>query len=244
MSYTGVNLLKTSRGSLISSISATVLSFEEKNGDSGKRDRGRKAEEIITLQVRGASTRPFRQIVDGGVVLEEEEGVQSAVFAGRFRTVQIGVDLTTGMQLFHTLFCVFAQLTYLAELDGLGRTTLSACGNEAILLAVITQCALVGATILFVAADHSEWAANNAICAAVADVLLHVDIAELVVDERAGRTDLHARCMLAVFANIAHHEPAPDVALSIELLDERHVPPCGVRECDRVVVAVTSPVEA
>src|SRR6201996_6325976 len=244
MSYTGVSLLKTSRGSLISSISVTVLSFEEKNGDSGKRERGRKAEEIITLQVRGASTRPFRQIVDGGVVFEQEEGVQCTVFAGCFRAIQIGVGFTTGMQLFHTLFCVFAQLTYLAELDGLGRTTLSACGNEAILLAVITQCALVGATILFVAADHSERAANNAVCAAVADVLLHVNIAELVVDECAGRADLHTRCVLAVFANIAHHQPASDVALRVELLDEGDVPPCGIRESDGVVVAVTSPVKA
>src|SRR5580700_1796922 len=101
MSYVGVSLLKTSRGSLISSISATVLSFEEKNGDSGQRERSRKTEQIIALQVRGAATRPFRQVVNRGVVLEQEEGIQRAVFARCLRTIQVGVGLAAGMQLFH-----------------------------------------------------------------------------------------------------------------------------------------------
>src|SRR5580698_971280 len=244
MSYVGVSLLKTSRGSLISSISATVLSFEEKNGDSGERERGRKTEEVIALQVRGAATRPFGQIVDCGVVLEQEEGVQRAVFSGCLRAVQVCIGFATGMQFFYAFLRVLAQLAYLPELDGLGWTTFGAGWDEAVLLAVVTQGALVRATVLFVAVDYTEGAAHNAVCAAVADVLLHVDVSELVVDERAGGADFDARRVLAVFTDVAHHEPTSDVAFRVELLDEGHVAPRGIRERDSVVVAVAGPVEA
>src|SRR5580698_1140298 len=153
MSYVGVSLLKTSRGSLISSISATVLSFEEKNRDSCERERDRKTEEIIAFQVRGAATRPFGQIVDCGVVLEQKEGVQRTVFAGGLGAVQVGIGFATGMQFFHAFLRMLAQLAYLPKLDGLGWTTFGAGWNEAVLLAVVTQGAFVRATVIFVAVD-------------------------------------------------------------------------------------------
>ena len=86
---------------------------------------------------------------------------------------------------------------------------------------------------------HAERARGHAVAAAVADVLLHDDRAELGAEERAGRADVEAARVRAVLADVRLHQPAqrlrverravsPSSLQRLALLDERDVPP-GVR---------------
>ena len=99
---------------------------------------------------------------------------------------------------------------------------------------------------------HAERAGGHAVAAAVADVLLDDDRAELGAEERAGRADVEAGRVRAVLADVGAHQPAqrrpsPSVAgtrSGLLLLDERDVAP-GVRaERAGVVVRVARPDEA
>ena len=78
----------------------------------------------------------------------------------------------------------------LAELDALRRTGLGAGGRQAVLLPVVAERTLPGAPVGVVQLDHAEGAGDLAVAAAVADVGLDVDIAELVADDRAGRAGI------------------------------------------------------
>src|SRR6185503_12664713 len=97
--------------------------------------------------------------------------------------------------------------------------------------------------------DHAERARDDAVAAAVADVRLHVDIAELVLHDRAGRTGLLAAGVRAVLAHVAHHQPLLDDRarrgrFDRDLLDECDVPPGRARELRGVVVRVAREREA
>src|SRR2546423_1505208 len=56
-------------------------------------------------------------------------------------------------------------------------------------------------------AQDAERAGGDAVPAAVADVVLDVDVAELVVQDRPGRARVLARRLLAVLAHVAQHQP-------------------------------------
>ena len=77
------------------------------------------------------------------------------------------------------------------------------------------------------APDHTKRTCDDTIPAAVADIVLHVDIAELVVNDRAGWTRMFARRRLTVLADITQHQPARRTGCFIDLLVERDVPPGG-----------------
>src|SRR5205823_9987847 len=83
---------------------------------------------------------------------------------------------------------------------------------------------------------------RDAVAAAVADVVLDHDGAELGAEDRARRADVEAARVRAVLAHVRAHQP-PEVLLDL-LLDEGDVPP-GVRvELAGVVVRVAGPDEA
>ena len=113
---------------------------------------------------------------------------------------------------------------------------------------------------------HPERARRHAVAAAVADVLLDDDGAELGPEQRPGRADLEAGGVGAVLAHVRGHQPAEAVALLVGgdsavdrlaargrfdqrgtvgrgrrqlLLDEGDVPPGVGAEVDRVVVGLT-----
>ena len=85
--------------------------------------------------------------------------------------------------------------------------------------------------------EHAERTGGHAIPAAVADVLLHDDGAELRAKKRAGRTHVETPRVRAVLAHIARHQPAQrlrvelrGVAAAVDLqrltlLDEGDVTP-------------------
>src|SRR5690606_37903988 len=123
------------------------------------------------------------------------------------------------------------------ERDRAGRAGLGAGRLQPVALPVVAERALVGEPVPGLAAtDHAERAGGHAVAAAVADILLNIDVAILVGDERTRRTGLLARGGRAVLADIAVEEP-PYLAIRQGLLGEGHVPPRRRREVDGVVVA-------
>ena len=63
--------------------------------------------------------------------------------------------------------------------------------------------------------DHAERTGRHAVAAAVADVLLDDDRAELGAEERAGRADVEAGGVRAVLADVGAHQPAQRVHLTV-----------------------------
>src|SRR5207245_4225979 len=90
--------------------------------------------------------------------------------------------------------------------------------------------------------EDAERARGDAVAAAVADVLLDDDRAELGAEERSGRADVEARGVRAVLADVGRHQPAQRLSVLVVepqrllLLDERDVPPRVRAERRRVVV--------
>src|SRR6185369_2165763 len=100
-----------------------------------------------------------------------------------------------------------------------GRAGLRAGRLEADLEPVVAERALLGDVGDRVDLDHAERTGRDAVAAAVADVGLDHHRVELRPDNRAGRADLEAASLDAVFADVAHHQPARVLAVGAELLD-------------------------
>jgi hypothetical protein len=100
----------------------------------------------------------------------------------------------------------------------------------------------VRAPVRLAPVDDAVGAGGDAIPAAIADVLLDDDRAELGAEERAGGTDLEARRRRAVLAHVRGHEPARR-AVAV-LFDERDVAPRVGPERPGVVVGVPGEVQA
>src|SRR5262249_15327416 len=160
-----------------------------------------------------------------------------AVLARRFRAVKISFGHPPILQFIDAPARLRSQLLDRAELYGIGRAGLRASRLDAVLLPVVTERAFASMAVWFAAAYDAERASRDAIAAAVADVLLHVNIAEFVVDDGACRTCLLAGRLDAMLANIAHHQPAARAisAAAVELFDERDVAPGLAGQTDRVV---------
>src|SRR5205823_3959858 len=143
--------------------------------------------------------------------------------------------------------CLRPQLPNLSKLDRLRRTRSSARRREARLLAVVTKRALERAAILRTPIDDSEGTRYDAVAAAVADVRLHVNAAELRADDRSRGAGFEAAGVRAVLAHVRREVPPECVAAiaggavdrcrdTRRALDELHVPPRRVSERDGVVV--------
>src|SRR5439155_25553539 len=121
------------------------------------------------------------------------------------------------------------ELRQRPELDRLGRARFRASRLESTPQAVVAQRALVSGARLSVHADYAVRTRRDAVAAAVAHVLLDEDGVELGADDGAGRTDLHAAGLLAVLADVRHHQPGGAVArgrgLIGHVLDELDVAP-------------------
>src|SRR5581483_6349415 len=118
------------------------------------------------------------------------------------------------------------QLVDLAELDRVRRARLRAGRLVAALQAVVAERALPHAPVLLLPeqrqrerrvsgaawkialVDHAERTRGNAVAAAVADVFLHDDGAELGAEERARRARVEAAGVRAVLADVGLHQPA------------------------------------
>ena len=133
----------------------------------------------------------------------------------------------------------------LAELNRLRRARRRARRLQARLLAVVAERALERAPVVGPPIDDAERAGDDAVAAAVADVGLDEDAAELGADDRSGRARLEAAGVLAVLADVGREIPperiAPVAAVggrapAVAALDELDVPPGRVAEAAGVVV--------
>src|SRR5262249_42662266 len=126
------------------------------------------------------------------------------------------------------------------KLDRLGRTSLRAGRLEASLHPIVTERALLRGARNRVDFNDAERAGCNAVAAAVAGVRLNDDGIELGPDNRARGADFEASRVHAVFADIAHKQPAAVFPVIGELLDKFHVTPVDTVEPARVIVAIAA----
>src|SRR5262249_13155515 len=103
--------------------------------------------------------------------------------------------------------------------------------------------------------EDAERAGGDAVAAAVADVFLDDDRAELCAEERARRADVQARGVRAALADVGGHQPAqPAVAVrrrplgrdahGLALLAEGDVAPAVRAERRGVIVGLAGPDQA
>ena len=96
--------------------------------------------------------------------------------------------------------------------------------------------------------DHAERTGGDAVAAAVADVVLDHDGAELGPEDRPCRADVEATGVRAVLADVRLHQPAEVVLAALDrigrlLLHEGDVPPGVCVQLAGVVVGVSRPGE-
>src|SRR5207249_3497298 len=116
-----------------------------------------------------------------GPVDEEEERVQplGAGLVGRVGAVEVRLCHPSLVELVDPPPGPVLELGQRPELDGLGGAGLRAGGGEALAQAVVAERALPRPAVVGSAVDDTERAADDAVPAAVADVGLDVDRAEL-----------------------------------------------------------------
>src|SRR5262249_18416807 len=107
-----------------------------------------------------------------------------------------------------------------------GRAGLGTGRDEAVLLTVVAERALVRMPVEVAARDDPERAGRDAIRAAVADIALDVDVRELVIDDGARGARVLARGGDAVLADVAHHQPATGPAPVQQLVEGQLVARC------------------
>jgi hypothetical protein len=189
------------------------------------------------------------QIVRFGIAADDEHGVDAAD-AGVARIVEDGVVHSTCVQRSDPIVRARPQVVDVAEENRSGRTRRRARRLQAHLLPVVTERALERAAIVGPSIDDAERAPDHAVAAAVADVGLHVDVAELGADDRSRWTRFEAAGILAVLTHVGREAPrhlVAGIAADAERgghLDELDVPPGRVAEVHRVVVGMAAPVEA
>src|SRR6266850_1876292 len=177
------------------------------------------------------------QTVHLGLVRNEIERVQPAEHR-LVSAVQPGARLAQHVELLHPPLGPLLELADRPELNGLRWACLRAGGHHAGLQSVVTQRALLRRARCVVDVDHTERARGDAHAAAVAHVRLDDHGVELSADDRPRGTHLETRGAHAMFAHVAHHQPAFLTPVLAELLHELHVTPMDAVEAAGVVVAV------
>src|SRR5262249_44426563 len=130
---------------------------------------------------------------------------------------------SVAVQVVDTLSGTALQVSEWAELDRVRRARFGARRLPAALEPVVAQRALVRVTGRLGQSQlhNPERTRGHAIAAAVADVVLHDDRAELGSEQRSGRASLQTPGSLAVLAHVAHHQPG---ALEGRHLGDARVP--------------------
>ena len=126
--------------------------------------------------------------------------------------VKLRVGVTVFSQLVHTLRRARAQIIEPPEHDRFSRTNFGARRCEAALLSVVAEgafeCAAGIGQRLWAPVDHAKRARDDAISAAVANVVLHEHRADFGANDRAGGTCFKTTGFLAMLANIREKNPA------------------------------------
>src|SRR3954451_21998279 len=171
-------------------------------------DGGGAGPRVDARQVARGVDRVRRQPVDLGLVEEQEEGAEASDPVVVVGPVQPRLALPGRGQALKPGLGALAQLVESAELDRVRRAGLRAGRLLARAEAVVAERALPDAAVVLALVEHPERARRHAVAAAVADVLLDDDGAELRAEQRARGADLEARGVRAVLADVGGHEPA------------------------------------
>src|SRR5579884_462561 len=158
-----------------------------------------------------------RQPVSFGLAQNQKESVKAA--HRRFNgIVKLSIGVTGLLQLVEAFLCARAQLVQRAEQDRFSRAHLRACGNEAALLPIVAERAFESAAGIGQrfgsAIDYAKRAGDDAVSAAVTDIVLHQHGADLCAHDRAGGARFEAAGLFAMFANIRKENP-PEWILSV-----------------------------
>ena len=174
-------------------------------------DRGGERRSPRGLQMNGWNLRFRRKSVGFGLAENQEKRVNAA--HGRFHgIVKLRVVVTMFSQLLHTLRSPCAQIIEPPEHDRFSRTNFRAGRSEPALLSVVTksafECAAGVGQRLRAPIDHAKRAGNDAIPAAIANIVLHQHRTDFSAHDRAGRTRFEATRFLTMLANIGKKNPA------------------------------------
>src|SRR5712691_2786214 len=183
--------------------------------------------------------RLFGQAVRGRLVEQEEKGVQAAEGALRVGAVELRVLVSELLERGDPLVGLGHELVAEPKLDGLGRAGLRARRAQAVVDAIVAEGALVGPSRVVVEGHDAEGAGADAVPAAVADVLVDVDRAELGPVDRARRAGVEASGLRAVLAHVRHEEPR-ELAVRLGLFDEANQP-VGLVGKRRVILVGAGP---
>lgn len=143
---------------------------------------------------------------------ENQEKRVSAPHRSFSGIIKLGVAVTLFAQLLHTLRRACAQIIEPPENDGFSRANFGARRCEATFLPVVAEgaleCAAGVGQRLWAAIDHPKWAGDNAVSAAVANIVLNKYRTDFGSYDRAGWAGFEATRFLAMLANIRKKEPA------------------------------------
>ena len=142
---------------------------------------------------------------------EDQEKRVSAAYACLRRIVNLGVFITVLAQLLDALCCAGAQIIKSTKDNRFGWANFCACGYEPALLAIITkrafECAAGIREWLRTTIDHAERTRNDAITAAVANIVLHQHGTDFGAHNCAGRTRFEATGFFAMLADVGKKNP-------------------------------------
>ena len=145
-------------------------SYDDCADGGGERSRPR------GLQMNCRNLRLWRKAVCFGFAEDQKKRVNAA--HRRFRwIIKLRVGVTVFLQLLHALRRARAQIIEPPEHDRFGRTNFGARRNEAALLSIVTkgafECAAGVGQRLRAPVDHAKRTRDDAIPAAVANIILH-----------------------------------------------------------------------
>src|SRR5262245_51348592 len=193
-------------------------------------------EERVDDDVALGKHRVRGEIVGRRLREKEEEGVEPSEEALGIGPVELGVREAHRLERLDAALRLLHELVAEAELDGLRRARFGARGPEPVVDAVVAEGALRGAPRVAVEAHDAEGAGGDAVPAAVADVLVDVDGAELRAVDGARRAGVQAPRLRAVLAHVRHEQPR-HLAARLGLLHEPHEAERLVGEVVVVLVA-------
>src|SRR5947207_396805 len=125
--------------------------------------------------------------------------MQAAIENVVINAIETGLVQTSLVQKAKPLSCVFLEFLHFPILNRVGGTGLSTCRLQAILHTVITERAFAcRVRLLLVTRNDSEWAGDDTVAAAIADVLLHVHRVKLGANNCACRVSFMEGCMRTV----------------------------------------------
>ena len=158
----------------------------------------------MAKKLPGTSSKPkYQELMDS---------LSRDILSGRFKPGQKMPSEAALVKKSEPLLGVCFEFCYLAIFNRFGWTGFGTGGYHAIFHAVITERTFVRPVVaIFVASDYTKWAGDDAVAAAVTNILLHVDGIELGTNNGSGGTRLLAGGVGTVFADIATHEPAVGV---------------------------------